>query len=176
MNRDSQRSALYAWEHQILVAFPALSRKLTLDECRAYLLQVWQDYRPDTLPPEITDGRGRRNACGSRRRIALPVWARKPGVLLHETAHALLDGCSPEPWHGPTFARLFFEMIVHYERVPAAEIRRLAVHQKPRRVWFAEAADCPKRVRISAERRRWEERLRELQEAVAAHKRAEPTP
>lgn len=90
--------------------------------------------------------------------------------------HALLDGCSPEPWHGPTFARLFFEMIVHYERVPAAEIRRLAVHQKPRRVWFAEAADCPKRVRISAERRRWEERLRELQEAVAAHKRAEPTP
>ena len=172
MSRDSQRSALYAWEHRVFQAFPALNRRLSLAECRDYLGRVWHDYRPGTEPPTLTDGRGRRSACGSRWRIALPVWARKPGVLLHETAHALLDG-HPEP-HGPEFARLFLEMMVHYEGAAAAEIRTLAVHQRPRRVRFAVAADCPKRVRVSPERRRWEARLVELKEALAAHRRAEP--
>ena len=168
MTRDQQRSAVYAWERAIEAAFPDVSRKLPLSECGDYIARVWNDYRPGTNPPELGDGRGRSHACGSRWSIKLPVWARKPIVVLHEVAHAL----TPADRHGPLFARLFFELLTHYEKVPAAKIRSLAVHQKPRRVRFAEAGSAPKPV--SAEWVRWNTRRKELDAALREHSAREP--
>lgn len=167
-SRDQQRSAVYAWERSIEAAHPHLSRKLLLSECGDYIAKVWADYRPGQKPPELGDGRGRSRACGSRWSIKLPTWARKPVVVLHEIAHSLV----PADQHGPLFARLFFELLTHYEKVPASEIRWIAVHQKPRRVRFAEAASSPKPV--TAKWKRWKARRIELEAELRAHIALEP--
>jgi hypothetical protein len=169
--RDTQRQAVYSWEHEAERAHPPLARRLTFEECRAYIARVWNDYRPGTEPPKLGDGRGRSNACGSRWSIKLPAWARKPSTLLHEVAHAL-TGLHSEAAHGSIFARLTLELFVHYEGAPAAKLRALAIHQKPRRVRFAAVALCPKRRPVAWQR--WHKRLDELLAEIHAHRSREP--
>jgi len=136
--RDSQRLAVYHWEDEIRKRWRLNDCGITLEECDRLIRKVWSDYRPGQEPPKLVDGRGRRRACGSRWEIKLPRWARCRIVVLHEIAHSLQQ---QQPWHGPEFARLFLEMIVQYAGIPAREAKSIAVHQKPRRVWFAQAAD-----------------------------------
>lgn len=169
IGRDTQRSAVYAWEKNVQSLNPQLTRKLTLAECRAYIVRVWNDYRPGTEPPRLSDGRGRRRACASRWEIKIPVWARQPFTVLHEVAHSL----TPVEGHGPVFARLYFELLVHYEGVGAKEARAMAVHLKPRRVRFAESNAAPKRVTV--EWQRWNERRRVIQAALREHIATQPS-
>ena len=140
-SRDSQRSAIYAWESMICKAWPRCNEKLTLEECVELIRQVWEDYRPGQTPPIVGDGRGRRRACGNRGQIKLPTWARTKIMVLHEVAHSLQQ---TRPWHGPEFARLALELWSEYAFLPLAPAKRLGVHQKPRRVHFAATAACPK--------------------------------
>lgn len=83
-------------------------------------------------PPEVSDGRGRRHACGSREVIKLPRWARTAPVVLHECAHGLADDM-----HGPNFLRAYLELIEHFlgadrlTLLTSARAARLVVAARP---------------------------------------------
>lgn len=134
--RDTQRSAIYAWERR-LPGWPGAS--LTLGECQAFVCHVWGDHmRGDA--PLVTDGRGRRRACfvPELHQIRLPRSARTTLIVLHETAHAILwahDAALAH--HGPEFARLYLTLLYGYAGMPLSRARSLAVHLRPRRVHFA---------------------------------------
>lgn len=167
--RDSQRKAVYAWEEKVAELADGANRPITLDECHDLVVRVWGDYFPGLDPPEVVDGRGRRSPCGSRERIALPRFARRPIVVLHEVAHSF----DPEgPAHGPCFARLALELYSRYAGVSKAQAKSLGVHQKPRRVRFASPSDVPSPP--SQEWKAWHVRKAELIQNLREHARREP--
>lgn len=167
--RDSQRQAVYNWERGLMAKFP--SPELTLAECTELVNRVWRDYRPDSVPPKVLDGRGRSKACGSRWQIKLPRWARRPIVVLHEVAHALLDG-KELMFHGREFAMLVLELWNRYAGVPRDVARAAAIHQKPRRVRFAVAAAVPRRpCRVWV---KWRQELTRLRDALREHEQKQP--
>lgn len=141
--RDTQRQAVYNWEITVREKWADRNPLLSLDECQALVNKIWHDYWPNSTPPDVLDGRGRRRGYGSRWEIKLPRFARHTIYVLHETAHALLWDI--RPWHGKEFARLFLELIGHYTTIPVGEAKTIAIHQRPRRVRFAQAAGVPKR-------------------------------
>lgn len=171
--RDSQRSAVYAWERALEERFPHLKTKMSLEECGELIARVWEDHRPGQTPPQLGDGRRRRTACGSRHSICLPRWARHPSVVLHEVAHGLAAFVAPGPAHGPGFARVFLDLLAHYAKIPANEARALAVHQKPRRVRFAPVA-AARQDRTTREWRAWKAKIDEAQRQYLALKNSEP--
>ncbi len=147
--RDNQRNAVYKWEGTIswgmagLGICPKKSKTgLPLEGCEALVHRVWADLMPiGARVPYLKDGRGRLSACGGRHYISLPRWFRYPIIVLHETAHAILDWhenkCSVcFAWHGPEFASLFLELLELYASVDAKSARALGESQKPRRVRF----------------------------------------
>jgi hypothetical protein len=107
--RDFQRGRVYAWEAQHV--FPHAGERLSLAACRA-LVEIAYRWReapgadPAWAPPRVTDGRGRRHACGSREVIKLPRWARTRAVVLHECAHGMADD-----QHGPRFVAVYATLL-----------------------------------------------------------------
>ncbi len=98
-------------------------RKLSLAACAALIEEVfrWHE-RPDAAvgswqPPMLGDGRGRRHACGSRRVIKLPRWARTRIIVLHECAHGMSDD-----GHGPRFVRVYVTLLDRYTRHDRASL------------------------------------------------------
>lgn len=167
---DSQRSALYTWERslpQYTAAGP-----MTLDECKALIAKVWADYRPGSIPPKVTDGRGTTWAKGASWRINLPRWARSPLVVLHEVAHGL--SMTSDDWHGPVFATLCLELwgkyVPGFDKVAA---RKAGIAQRPRRVHFATVAACPRPV--SRTYRVWNAERARLYKALHEHEAKKPS-
>ncbi len=111
--RDYQRSKLYRWEREHV--FIHDSRIISLSACRILVEEAyrwWEQPSPDDgswQPPVVTDGRGRRHACGSREIIKLPRWARTRPIVLHECAHGMSDDK-----HGPKFLRGYVELLVTF--------------------------------------------------------------
>ena len=170
--RDSQRSAVYAWERQI-PGWPFAP--MDLAACAALVRDVWADYRPGATPPIVSDGRGRRSACGSRWEIKLPRWARTRGVVLHEIGHSLAS----MDRHGPVYARLYLDLLARYAGVDEADARRRAEALRPRRVAFAALAACPRPDSAALRRwRAWHNELKRRQAAILAeireHEAAKP--
>ncbi len=123
--RDSQRSALYAWERRLFVH----GEKMTLDECKALVRRVWEAYVNPTCSkpvPNVRAGADRHSAhAWGCVEIKLPKWARNPQVVLHEVAHAAInafDATQTAPkekrWrvqsHGPEFVLVFVELLVAF--------------------------------------------------------------
>jgi hypothetical protein len=111
--RDSQRSRVYRWEAEHVL--PHDGEILPLAAC-ARLVEAafrWAEadlvQAADWRPPEVTDGRGRRHACGSRAVIKLPRWARTRPVVLHECAHGLADDK-----HGPRFVARYVDLLQQF--------------------------------------------------------------
>ena len=167
--RDNQRTAVYRWEDVVKKQFPEVVEPMTLDECKALVQQVWNDYRPDAEPPTVYDGRGRRRASGSRWRIMLPVWARTKLVVLHEIGHSLQKS---EPWHSPEFARLCLELWVHYASLPRLRVKMLGTQQKPRRVRFASLAACVRKPKKAWQV--WKQAETNLKQELEEHRKSEP--
>ncbi len=120
--RDHQRSRLYRFEQEWI--FPGRTVPLSLAACRALVTEVFQwaeadrIHEPGWAPPRVTDGRGRRHACGSRAVIKLPRWARTPPVVLHECAHGLsVDG------HGPCFVAAYVALLERFLGFDGAALR-----------------------------------------------------
>ena len=140
--RDTQRSAVYAWE-RALPEWPG--EELTLAGCQELVRRVWGAHlRSDA--PLVTDGRARRRACYAphNHQIRLPRWSRTSLVVLHETAHAILyasEAANAHAHHGPEFARLYLNLLYHYGGVDLSRARSAAVHLRPRRVYFARLDD-----------------------------------
>ncbi len=107
--RDFQRARVYRWEAAHV--FPHAGEPLSLAACRTLVEAVfrWAERPGDTpgwRPPLVTDGRGRRHACGSREAIKLPRWARTRAVVLHECAHGLA-----RDMHGPEFVAAYVGLL-----------------------------------------------------------------
>jgi hypothetical protein len=110
---DRQRARVYRWEQAVV--FPGRDEPLDLETCRALVEAVYRWAEADRVavpgwaPPEVTDGRGRRHACGSRHVIKLPRWARTAPIVLHECAHGLApDG------HGPRFVAAYTALLERF--------------------------------------------------------------
>ena len=108
--RDHQRARVYRFEAEhVLPRHPEI---LSLAACRELVERAYRlaeaplASAPGWRPPAVTDGRGRRHACGSREVIKLPRWARTAPVVLHECAHGLAtDG------HGAEFLATYLELL-----------------------------------------------------------------
>ena len=109
--RDQQRQKVYTWEREVWEIDSKLTKKLTLEECQELVNLAYFRYRPNALrTPRVTDGRGTRRAMAyGTSKISLPMWARHPGVVLHEVAHTLT--CSSDyAAHGPEFVRVMCDL------------------------------------------------------------------
>ena len=119
--RDFQRAGVYRWEAEHV--FPHAGERLSLERCRA-LVEATYRWReepgtdPVWMPPVVTDGRGRRHACGSRATIKLPRWARTRAVVLHECAHGMADD-----QHGPGFVAVYVELLARFAGLDATRLR-----------------------------------------------------
>ena len=118
--RDFQRTRVYRWEQDVV--FPRASTPLSLEACRrlvddAYRFAEQPAAGADWAPPQVTDGRGRRHACGSREVIKLPRWARTPAVVLHECAHGLANDR-----HGPDFVAAYVALLERFAGFTSAEL------------------------------------------------------
>ena len=124
--RDSQRGRVYRWEGEHVM--PQDRALLSLGSCQRLVDEVYRwaeadvSHQPGWAPPEVTDGRGRRHACGSRQTIKLPRWARTRPVVLHECAHGLADDK-----HGPRFVARYVELLERF----MASIARVALVAGP---------------------------------------------
>lgn len=110
--RDFQRARVYRWEAEHV--FPHAGERLSLDQCRTLVEEAyrWRERPgpdPSWKPPLVTDGRGRRHACGSREVIKLPRWSRTRAIVLHECAHGMADD-----QHGPKFVGVYVELLQHF--------------------------------------------------------------
>lgn len=119
--RDVQRARVYRWEAEQV--FPHAGDRLGLPACRELVEAVfrWAEAPgddPDWRPPLVTDGRGRRHACGSREVIKLPRWARTRAIVLHECAHGLA-----RDMHGPEFVAAYLELLERFAGLDAAALR-----------------------------------------------------
>lgn len=98
---------------------------LTLRDCRELVDAAYRWHEApaprttDWQPPEVTDGRGRRHACGSREVIKLPRWSRTAPIVLHECAHGMSDD-----GHGPEFVRCYVALLVHFLAMDEAMLRQ----------------------------------------------------
>ena len=135
--RDSQRAAVYRWEKS-LAGVTVHAESMTLEQCRDLIGKVWRRYAYGPMP-NVADGRGTRKAYGSKSRISLPRWSRNPTVVLHETAHALvqLHLGKKVAGHGPEFARVFLGLLEEYMDVSGSKAHHKGVMQEPRRVRFS---------------------------------------
>jgi hypothetical protein len=119
--RDVQRARVYRWEAAHV--FPHAGSPLSLEACRALVEAAyrWAEAPADALwrPPLVTDGRGRRHACGSREVVKLPRWARTPAVVLHECAH----GLAPRAMHGPAFVAAYVALLERFAGLDGAALR-----------------------------------------------------
>ncbi len=125
--RDFQRARVYRWEAAHVLGQPGASEPLPLDACRALVDAVfrWAE-RPDPAtaaagawsPPRVTDGRGRRHACGSRQAIKLPRWARTRAIVLHECAHGLAADL-----HGPEFVAVYVDLLARFAGLDPTALR-----------------------------------------------------
>jgi putative metallohydrolase (TIGR04338 family) len=115
--RDYQKFRLYKAEHVL----EDMSQRLeTTQEMAAFLTKVmnsapiqrrYAPYLRSTLT--VSDGRGRRRACGGYGRIRMPKWARTTYIVLHETAHTLTirkygEGTSA---HGREYAAIYLDLV-----------------------------------------------------------------
>ncbi len=146
--RDFQRGRVYRWEG--LHVMPDDRQVLSLDDC-ARLVEAayrWAEAetagQPGWSPPAVTDGRGRRHACGSRQAIKLPRWARTRPVVLHECAHGMADD-----QHGPRFVARYVELLV---RFLGFDRRALLASLAQHRIRIAIAESLPRPGRQGAER------------------------
>lgn len=156
---DRQRARVYRWEQRVV--FPGRDARIDLETCRALVEAVyrWAEAdraaEPGWAPPRVTDGRGRRHACGSREVIKLPRWARSAPIVLHECAHGLApDG------HGPRFVAAYAALLERFLGMDGVALRAsleaagIACGEAVRDAAGRLVLRAPRRLRPAARRRR----------------------
>ena len=98
--KDFQRSKLYKWEK---LEYGWDDTILSIEECQQYCNTLIKGVT-------VTDGRGRRTPCAKthflQREIALPRFARKKWIVIHEVAHFLTHDK-----HGPKYVRAYVDIL-----------------------------------------------------------------
>lgn len=144
--RDFQKSAVYLWEQSL----PGFKRdfdgpQMPIEWCTHLVFDVWRSYFPGEAPPVVKHKRGGGNATGWDEEIALPSWAWRRSIVLHETAHALIHKYQLKEYggrfayaaHGPEFARLLACLLTAWGEEDEEEIIRIGLTQRPTPVRFA---------------------------------------
>lgn len=139
-NRDNQRSKLYKAEGEAFEGFLCDElNDLTVDDCQAFINKImhsrWFRSRYGThQPPRVKSGKGARWATARyrERSIVLPLWARKPWVMLHELAHYAVRwtdsfaGADCTAHHGPEFAKEYLALVRRWIGKEEADALRAA--------------------------------------------------
>ena len=114
---DVQRNHAYQWERVRLRRDGGSEIQLEIQEAQSVVDAIWDDYftvRPN--PPRVLrshDGGTRYNS--STHRIHLADWAMTLDVVLHETAHALMQRASvADPGHGERYIALLLALWERY--------------------------------------------------------------
>ena len=137
--RDQQRSRVYNWQDEAVEGY--YTPTMTLEESEQlvrkaitwwFRLKNTKNARPFTMP-RVIRGRNGTAATGSSGTISLPPWAWSEGVVLHETAHCIVDRHNKrykDGGHGPYFMRVFIELLGHYMKLNRPELTRSAKKSK----------------------------------------------
>lgn len=137
--RDSQRSKVYEWESDHIPNLHSI--ELTLHDCELLIAEsiCWwfrlsksEIYKGVDMPL-IKNGKGTRKARGSANRINLPRWARSKAIVLHETAHCLvdrMDHLSEDGGHGPYFMGTYIRLLGHFLKLSRTELKKSAKTNK----------------------------------------------
>jgi putative metallohydrolase (TIGR04338 family) len=142
---DSQRQKLYKAE-QVLRKEYCRYEFTTIEEVTVWVQQImhsawWKKHYPNHYTLEISNGAGKTKALGAPRSngiwMALPTWARKDCVILHEMAH----GVCPRHFaaHGREYAAIYLKLVTRFMGKKAGQVlRKSFVHHKvkykPKRV------------------------------------------
>ena len=126
--RDQQRKKVYNWERQFTDFYKV---ELTLSECDELIHKalIWWFRNNEERKVYLKDGRGTRSARGGSSVISLPAWARGRHVVLHETAHCIVERMGhryEDGGHGPYFMRVFIELLGHFLKYDRTELTRSA--------------------------------------------------
>jgi hypothetical protein len=138
-NDDPQKEALYSWQSRFLTEvadeYPHLDILVPFDRAKALIFKIADAYgvaRPEVKHHRNKDGQ-QAYYWSDKYRIVLPAnWAVVGWVLVHETAHMLVDmlyGWSKES-HGAEFCRLYANLLAQYMLVDAAVVERSMLKAK----------------------------------------------
>jgi hypothetical protein len=119
VDRDRQRSKVYAWEERFIV--PRDPNSIEFARASGMIEAIWAEmglrFPPKVEPLPVQA----RSTVGDASRLSIRLAASSPSwSLLHELAHAMTsthDGQSDG--HGPTFMGLYAQLLIRYLRVPA---------------------------------------------------------
>ncbi|MXV79898.1 MAG: hypothetical protein F4X58_13360 [Chloroflexi bacterium] len=114
---DRQRNHVYEWERAQLQRDGADGVRLNLSEAQALVDAIYRDYFPQRpRPPRvILSDSDEAHYDGSRHIVQLAAWAMTLDVVLHETAHALIDSAGvDDPGHGGRYLALLLELWQRY--------------------------------------------------------------
>lgn len=153
--RDSQRSAVYAWEKRIerelKKNFPK-DVQYPIHECQRLVDKIWADFGMEGFPPEVKGDRRKRNASANRWFVWLPISTRIPATILHEVAHSVLHQVCIEKqayrekaWHDEEFAALILLMYNRYLGASQYMMKKIAGEGK--HVKIARVTSIPRPVR-----------------------------
>lgn len=123
---------VYHLERTVLRENRWAARERTFPELSRLLAWVWAHESPGGWPmPTLEFGPGVRygkswasfseGVCGGEQRIQLIRWQRNHMTLLHEITHAL-----GPIWHGKSFLRIYFPLLIQYGRYDKALITGLS--------------------------------------------------
>jgi len=111
--RDVQKMKVYEFEEELAELYDIHDEQLTLFQCQELVTRICSEHA--VHPPEVMDGRGRKNACADTLWIRLPKQFRNLIGVIHETCHVVcnsIDGADSLPDHSPLFVRYFIEIFL----------------------------------------------------------------
>ena len=121
--RDNQRKKVYdaeveAFDYDLKTDEPTFREVKAVEKFVKKVFaskRVQKEWPKATWAPRVKDGRGRRNACafgGSA--IAVPIWARREWVILHELAHIITSreyAGTAKAGHGWEFCKTYLRLV-----------------------------------------------------------------
>jgi len=141
--RDTQRSAIYRWEHALRHDWSgygvgrALRERLTGDVCVDFAHEVWAFLYPRDRygPPDVTVSPRRHAESGAdAEEIHLAPRMANRVILLHEIGHSYLSRILPNgshAAHGPEFAAVYLYLLGEFLGVDDESGRERGERQRP---------------------------------------------
>lgn len=110
--RDSQRSAVYAWERRVVERTNGAADMLTIDEAEKLADEMYDTYGLSSIATPSVIVTARRSAFSVAKSHANQIelaegWGLKRSVVIHELSHLVADYLGiGEPAHGPGYVNV----------------------------------------------------------------------
>ena len=121
---DVQQNAVYAWEsRQIGTSLNVIA--VTRSEAQAVVNAIYADFYPLSRAPTVSFSGEQSHGHADRYEIVLGTNVRYLGAVVHELAHALIDGSFVrDPGHGRAFTSMLLYLWERYFQVVDVEAAR----------------------------------------------------